>query len=94
MSDERDEQDMQAPGEQGTVRPASDRPSADELVRGDWPNLEGSAGESPADEAYATGAGRKPSNERLESDLEADQDERFAADEALQEGLAGNDEPV
>lgn len=93
MSDERNDQQTQAPGEQGTVRPASDQPSAEELVRGDWPNLEGS-GESPADEAYATGEGRTPSNEKLAGDLEADQDEKFAADEALQEGLAGPDEPV
>lgn len=93
MSNERDDQNPQAPGQQGTVRPASDHPSAEELVRGDWPNLEGS-GESPADEAYATGEGRKPSNEQLESDLEADQTEGFAADEALQEGVAGPDEPV
>lgn len=94
MSEERDEQNTQAPGEQDTVRPASDQPTAEELVRGDWPNLEGSGGESPADVAYATGTGHKPSNERLESDLEAEQAEQFAADEALQEGLAGKDEPV
>lgn len=94
MSDERDTQNTQAPGEQGTLRPANDQPSAEELARGDWPNLEDPGGKSPADKAYATGQDRTPSNERLESDLEADQDEKFAAREALQEGLAGPDEPV
>ncbi|HKS70764.1 MAG TPA: hypothetical protein VJQ45_10100 [Ktedonobacterales bacterium] len=93
MSDERDDQNTQAPGQQGSVRPPNDQPTAEELARGDWPNLEGH-GESPADEAYATGAGQTPSNEQLESDLEADQDEQYAADEALQEGLAGPDAPV
>ena len=96
MSDERKDQQTnpQAPGQQGSVRPANDQPSAEELVRGDWPNLEGSGGESPADKAYATGAGQKPANETLESDNEADQTQKFAADEALQEGLAGPDAPV
>lgn len=95
MSEERDEQNQntRAPGQQGSVRPPSDQPTAEEMARGDWPNLEGS-GESAADKAYATGTGQTPSNERLESDLEADQDEQFAADEALQEGLAGPDAPV
>lgn len=93
MSDERDDRNTQAPGQQGSVRPPSDQPTAEEVVRGDWPNLEGS-GESPADKAYATGAGQTPSDEQLASDLAADQDEQFAADEALQEGLAGPDAPV
>lgn len=94
MNDERDDQTTQAPGQQGSVRPASDQPTAEELVRGDWPNLESSGGESPADEAYATGAGQTPSNEQIQSDLEADQARKLAADEALQEGLAGPDAPV
>lgn len=94
MSKERNEQETQAPGQQGAVRPASDQPTTEELVRGDWANLEDSGGESPADEAYTTHAGHKPSDEQLQSDLEADQARKFAADEALQEGLAGPDMPV
>lgn len=93
MSGEHDEQNIQAPGQQGSVRPVNDQPTAEELVRGDWPNLEG-PGDTPADKAYATGANQTPSNQQVAGDLEADQDEQLAADEALQEGLAGPDAPV
>lgn len=95
MSNERDDQKPHAYAseQQGSVRPPNDQPTAEELARGDWPNLEG-PGESPADKAYATGAAQTPSDEQVASDLEADQTEQFAADEALQEGLAGPDAPV
>lgn len=85
-----DTRTQRAPSEQDATRPASDRPSAEELARGDWPNLEQPGQPSPADKAYATR--QKPSDEQLASDLEAEQAEEFASDEAIQEGLFGSDQ--